>query len=86
MVKKIAEYIVETGINSTTTGNWHIDFDEINTRFGTNLPADNDVLEKVQDYIFSEYPDKVVEMDCSEDFDLIFYTDCCPNYIEENEP
>ena len=86
MIEDIAKYIIETGINNTESGNWHIAFDEINSLFGTNLPTDADALEKIQEHISENYSEEVADMDCSEDFDMLFYTDCCPNFIEEHEP
>lgn len=49
MIKEIAKYIVDAGISNTESGNWHITFDEVNSLFGTNLPADADTLGKIQD-------------------------------------
>lgn len=86
MIGDIAKYIIETRINHTETGNWHIAFDEINSLFGTNLPTDADALEKIQEHISENYSEEVADMDCSEDFDMLFYTDCCPSFIEEHEP
>lgn len=84
--QRVPKYIIETGINNTESGNWHIAFDEINSLFGTNLPTDADTLQTIQDHISENYSEEVADMDCSEDFDMLFYTDCCPNFIEEHEP
>ncbi len=84
--QRVPKYIIETGINNTESGNWHIAFDEINSLFGTNLPTDADTLEKIQEHISENYSEEVADMDCYEDFDMLFYTDCCPNFIEEHEP
>lgn len=86
MIKEIAKYIVDAGNSNTESGNWHITFDEVNSLFGTNLPENVDMLGKIQDHIIENYPDMVADIDCSEDFDVIFYTDCCPNCVDEHEP
>lgn len=86
MIKEIAKYIVDAGTSNTESGNWQITFDEVNSLFGTNLPTDADMLGEIQDHIIKNYADMVADIDCSEDFDVIFYTDCCPNYVDEHEP
>lgn len=72
----IAEYMIDEGTELTSSGNYHFSFDEINERFGTNLPSDKAMLDK----ILNEFsPDIVADIDTTEDFDLMFYMAYCPN-------
>ena len=41
----IAEYMIDEGTELTSSGNYHFSFDEINERFGTNLPSDKAMLD-----------------------------------------
>lgn len=78
----IAEYLTDKGTELTHTGNYHFDFEEINGHFGTSFPQDKDLLQKVIDALC---PDIVSDIETSDDFDLMFYLDYCPNYEGEDE-
>ena len=58
-----------------------IGFAEVNERFGTSLPGDKEMLEKIVSALDSEI---VADVDATEDFDLTFYLDYCP-YAEDAE-
>ena len=38
--KAIADYMLDEGSEQTSSGNWIFSYDEINNRFGTDLPKD----------------------------------------------
>lgn len=77
----IAEYLIDEGTDKTHSGNYHFSFAEVNERFGTSLPSDREMLEKIVSSLDSEI---VADVDTSEDFDLTFYLDYCP-YAEDTE-
>lgn len=77
----IAEYMTDEGSESTSSGNYHFPFGEINERFGTELPSDKEMLDKI---VSSFDPDIVADIDITEDFDLMFCLAYCPN-AEEDE-
>lgn len=53
----------------------------MNERFGTSLPSDKEMLDKIVSSLDSEI---VADVDATEDFDLTFYLDCCP-YAEDGK-
>lgn len=73
----IANFLIAEGTRKTLSGNYHISFDEVNERFGTSLPDDEDLLESI--VMFCIDSEAIAEMDTTEDFDLMFYLDYCPN-------
>lgn len=77
----IAEYLIDEGTDKTHSGNYHFSFAEVNERFGTSLPGDKEMLEKIVSALDSEI---VADVDATEDFDLTFYLDYCP-YAEDAE-
>lgn len=77
----IAEYLIDEGTDNTHSGNYHFEFSEINERFGTSLPSDTEMLDKIVSALDSEI---VSDVDTTEDFDLMFYLDFCP-YADEDE-
>lgn len=77
----IAEFLVDEGTDKTHSGNYHFPFAEINERFGTSLPGDKEMMDKIVSALDSEI---VADVDTTEDFDLMFYLDFCP-YAEESE-
>ena len=77
----IAEYLIDEGTDKTHSGNYHFSFAEVNERFGTSLPGDKEMLDKIVSSLDSEI---VADVDATEDFDLTFYLDYCP-YTEDTE-
>ena len=77
----IAEFLVDEGTDKTHSGNYHFSFAEVNERFGTSLPGDQEMMNKIVSALDSEI---VADVDITEDFDLTFYLDYCP-YAEDGE-
>lgn len=73
----IANFLIAEWTSKTLSGNYHISFDEVNERFGTSLPDDEELLEAI--VMFCIDSGAIAEMDTTEDFDLMFYLDYCPN-------
>ena len=81
----IADYLVVNGTEETFSGNYHIEFSEINKRFGTNLPEDKEMLDKIAEQLTSGENSLVVsDLNMDTDIDINFYTLYCPNVIEED--
>lgn len=80
---EIADYMVDAGTSHTLSGNYHFSFTEINRDFGTELPEDEEMMSMICKRIESEHCEKVAELDLTEDFDFMFWLDCCP-YAEED--
>lgn len=78
----IAEYLIDIGTETTTTGNWHIGFEEINKRFQIELPEDQEMLNAIENALDRTV---VAEVDTTSDFNLNFYSEYCPNYKGEPE-
>ena len=80
----IADYLVEEGTEMTLSGNYHFKFSDINRKFGTSLPQDKEMLDKIAEQLTSgEYSLVVSELNTDTDIDLTFYTLYCPNVPEE---
>ncbi len=80
----IAEYLIYTGTENTTTGNWHIPFSLVQKNYAVNLSTDVEMLEKVCKCLHDK-SEIVAEFDVNGDeFDFMFYTNYCP-YAHENE-
>lgn len=83
--KEIAEQLIRTGMENTTTGNWIISFEEINERYGTSLPADQELLNGISRQLYDR-SDSVADFCISEEgVDLDFYYGQCPNYCGDDE-
>ena len=80
----IADYLVEEGTEMTLSGNYHFKFSDINRKFGTSLPNDTEMLDKIAEQLTSgDYSLVVSELNTDTDIDLTFYTLYCPNVPEE---
>lgn len=81
----VADYLIETGTELTQSGNYHFDFNDINERFGVNLPEDTELLGKLTEQLTSGENSLVVsDINMDTDIDLNFYTQYCPNVIDED--
>ena len=80
--KAISDYMIAEGSEQTTSGNWIFTYDEINNKFGTDLPNDAELINQITEYIYAVKSDVVSDLDLSQGFDLDFYTDHCPNIDE----
>lgn len=73
----IAEWLIRTGTENTSSGNWIIGFDEVTERFGVDLSTDDELLDAVSDClnrseaILDFYTD-------NEEFDINFGLRYCP--------
>ena len=76
----IAEYLIDYGTEHSLSGNYHIEFEDINELFGVSLPDDKEMLDKIVDALDR---DIVSDVDVFTDFDLMFYTSYCPNFEDE---
>lgn len=83
--KEIATQLIRSGMENTTTGNWTYSFEEINEQFGTDLPADQELLNRISRQLYDR-SDSVADFCISEDgVDLDFYYGQCPHYCGEDE-
>lgn len=90
-VQDLADYIVNTSCEETTTGNYHISFADLMERF----PAlrEDWIKQNTEDLIHAilRHMDKVIEVERDVEngdicgFDLVLWLDACPNYEEEKE-
>jgi len=86
--QKIAEYMVGTGIQETTTGNYIFGFDEINRRFGANIPENMNLYHEIVCALFYGYRHMICDMsDPLEEsaFNFIFWLEFCPNIEDSDE-
>lgn len=71
----IAAYMTDEGTEQTESGNHHFSFTEINERFGTSLPGDHEMMDRIISALDSTI---VADVDTTEAFDLTFHLDYCP--------
>lgn len=80
----IAKFIVETGLENTTTGKWLILYDAIDDAFGVWLPRNKALFAEVLQIMKEDYSEVVAEID-TETWGLgiavYYYTDRCPNVV-----
>lgn len=82
---ELADALIREGMENTTTGNWTYSFEEINERYGIDLPADEKLLDTISHRLY-EQSDSVADFCISEDgVDLDFYYGQCPNYCGDDE-
>lgn len=82
-IKEIVNYMVTVGCNSTTTGNYIFEFEEIEEKF--NIKLNKDLIEKITSYAYKYNEDKIIEIETENCFDFIFYLNSCPNYEDIEE-
>lgn len=75
MLKNIANYMVESGCNSTLYGNYCFDFEEIEKKFDIKL--DEEKIDLIYGFLMENK--KVAKVDTEEEFSIYFYTNFCPN-------
>lgn len=82
------DYIVFTGIQNTTEGNWIIGFDEIEKQTGINLEFNDGIYNVLVDMLHEREP--VADVELNENaIDVCYYLDFCPQcggHPEEAEP
>lgn len=82
------DYIVTTGTQNTTEGNWIISFDELEKQTGINLEFNDSICNVLVDMLHEREP--VADVELNENaIDVCYYLDFCPQYgghPEEAEP
>lgn len=91
MERQIADYMVKYGTENTNSGSWVFDVDELASVFDIS----NKWIQEHDDGIMSELylREEVADVEQTlagsdwslENFDVCFYTDFCPNYIEDEQ-
>lgn len=91
MERQIADYMVKYGTENTNYGAWVFEVDELAKKFGTTEKW----IQEHDDGIMSELYLRQEVADVSrtwagddwrlKNFDVCFYTDYCPNYIEDEQ-
>ena len=76
---EIADFMVEEGTQNTESGNYHFSFDEISERFSVSLPADEELLQDIEDAVWENHVNEVAELDIEDDFDFMFWLYFCKN-------
>lgn len=83
-----ADYIVTTGTQNTTEGNWIIGFDELEKQTEINLEFNDGICNVLVDMLHEREP--VADVELNENaIDVCYYLDFCPQYgghPEESEP
>ena len=86
LAEKIADYMVETGLNNTSSGNYYFQYHGLNQKFGCNLPGDYRLIGKIIDQVYEKYGAAIAELCCGshpdDGFDFMFYLNYCPNAYE----
>ena len=88
MIKRIVEYIVETGTQNTSNGNWTVCTDDLQDKFDVSYDwlLENRKLIKDsidgRDEVLSATWDSFDDTDKWNGFDCNFCGDCCSNYEE----
>ena len=82
------DYIVSTGTQNTTEGNWIIGFDELEKQTGINLEFNDGICNVLVDMLHKCEP--VADVELNENaIDVCYYLNFCPQYCghpEESEP
>lgn len=82
----IAEFIIAFGTENTLSGNRYVPFSLIARRYGVDLAADEEMLDKVCDCLY-RHNEVVAEFEIeNQEFNMLFFTDYCPMAREDEEP
>ncbi len=89
VVKQIADWMVESGTENTTEGNWIFNVDKITEKFGVTRNWVTAYREEIVDALYEHeaVADVIYEwltFGTVEYFDIDFYTGFCPNVDDEN--
>lgn len=79
--RRIAEYLMQLGARKSFSGNYHVEFEEINNKFGTCLPKNKNLLSEIENHLD---PNIFTDMIIEEDFDMMYGTDFIDNYEDED--
>ncbi len=81
----IAEYMIFTATDNTTTGNWHFTFEELGDRYAVNLSKDSEMVDMITDEL-NKNGEMISELEVyGKEFDITFYLDYCPFAREEED-
>lgn len=73
------DYIVSTGTQNTTEGNWIIGFDELEKQTGINLEFNDGICNVLVDMLHEREP--VADVELNENaIDVCYYLNFCPQY------
>lgn len=82
------DYIVSSGTQNTTEGNWILTFDELEKQTGINLEFNDGICNVLVDMLHER--EAVADVELNENaIDVCYYLDFCPQYgghSEETEP
>ena len=78
------DYIVETGTQNTTKGNWIVSFDELEKQTEINLEFNDGICNVLVDMLSEREAVDDVELTDS-GIDVCYYLDFCPNYSAHPE-
>jgi len=79
-LESLVAYMLATGTEQTTTGNYIFSFDELQEPF--EFVCEHEEI--IADMLAAN--EKVLDIDTSDhQFDIIFGLDWCPNYSQDNE-
>ena len=79
---RIASHIYAISVLETSTGNWHVYFDKLESYYNIDIRNNQELIEKIEDelYNYEGILDLEIHDDC---FDLILGLDyCAGDYIE----
>lgn len=80
----IADTIVREGTEGTSSGNWLTSFEEIKDEFGVDLVSDKEMVDHIENALYSIYGDVICEMDIHDnEFDIMYFLNYCPNAEED---
>lgn len=91
MERQIADYMVKHGTENTNYGTWVFEVDELAKKFNITekwiQEHEDGIMSEL--YLREEVADVERELSCNDMtitlFDVVFYTNYCPNYIEDEQ-
>lgn len=89
LAPKIATYIFTKSATQTTTGNYCVSFEEINSfysEYNVKLEDNTELLLAVEDALYSQYGDGILDLEIYDnEFDLVLGFDYCVNEVDFEE-
>ena len=89
LAPKIATYIFTQAATQTSTGNWHVSFEEINSfysEYNVKLEEDIELLTAVEYALYDQYGDGILDLEIYDnEFDLVLGFDYCVNEVDFEE-
>ena len=81
---RAADFIVREGTKHTTSGNWIVDFDELEEQLGLVIRQGNGLYEMLLNKM-TRRPEVLDVQMTPDEIDTVYYSDFCPD-LEEDEP